>query len=267
MARMCSICGKQVDFYDEQQNFSLIRDIGYGSKYAGKALNLSLCCGCFDRLLDKILPECAVSPISELNCEDNIEKSDEQVLDMFRRMENSEGIKYRFQKMWLQPWQGMLVVEGANACRDPIIRLPVSIRANFTIGDCQSVHYITVYRIARRAFYRERRLEGMALTAVAEINEEAFAGCTALKWLYISQSLHRVDRAAFKDCNSLSTIFYEGTEEQFKKIFVKTCEREVYSPDRGATFEERTVELAGNEPFLNAKVYYNCKLKDTKGDK
>lgn len=267
MARMCSICGKQFDFYDEQQDFSLIRDIGYGSKYAGRGLTLNLCCGCFDGLMDKILPKCAGNPISELDVNDKIERSDEQVLDMFCRMEASGGLKFRYQKMWLRLWQGMYVVESAGTCRDPFIKLPRSIKFNYKYGEKEVVCNKSVYRIERRAFANEKRLKGIALTSISEINEEAFADCTELKWLYISKSLYRVGRAAFKGCNSLHTIFYEGTEQEFKKIFVKSLDREVYSPDKGATFEELTVEVEGNESFLNAKVYYNCKLNDKEGDK
>lgn len=266
MARMCSICGKQFDFYDEQLDCNFVRDIGYGSKYTGRGLDLNLCCNCFDSLLDEILPKCAINPMSELACQDKIERNDEQILDMFRRMEPAEGLNLRYQQMWIRIWQGMFVVESAGSCRDPFIKLPPSVRFKYEYGNEEVVCNKSVYRIARRAFYRERRLEGIALTAVAEINEEAFAGCKQLKWLYVSQSLRKVERAAFKDCNSLTAIFYGGTEEQFKKIFVKTRETEVHSPDRGATFEKITVNIEGNEPFLNARVYYNCKLNE-KGDK
>ena len=264
MARMCSICGKQFDFYDEQLDCNFVRDIGYGSKYTGRGLDLNLCCNCFDSLLDEILPKCAINPMSELACQDKIERNDGQVLELFWRMEFSGGLEFKYHQKWIRPWQGLYAVVSAGSCHDPFIKLPRSIKFTFKYGEKEDVHNKSVYRVVRRAFANERRLEGIALTSVSEIDEEAFAGCTQLKWLYISKSLRAVGRAAFKDC-ALSTIFYEGTEEEFKAIFVKSRQKEVYSPDKGATFEEMAFDIEGNEPFLTSKVYYNCKLKD-KGD-
>lgn len=59
MKRVCNGCGKELDFWDEQQDFSIHKQIGYGSFYDGDYIDLQVCCDCMDRIIEK----CAVSPI------------------------------------------------------------------------------------------------------------------------------------------------------------------------------------------------------------
>lgn len=62
--RKCNICGKEFDMWDEQQKFDLNFDVLYGSKHDGEKINCSLCCECFDNLIDEyILPKCSINPV------------------------------------------------------------------------------------------------------------------------------------------------------------------------------------------------------------
>lgn len=61
--KICSMCGKTFDLWDEQEDFCFVRHIGYGSKYDTKGLYLNLCCGCFDKIADWFLPLCANDPL------------------------------------------------------------------------------------------------------------------------------------------------------------------------------------------------------------
>lgn len=64
MARktFCNMCGKQFDLFDEQEEFSITRTIGYGSRYDMCSLRLDLCCKC----MDKLIGQCVISPVTEL---------------------------------------------------------------------------------------------------------------------------------------------------------------------------------------------------------
>ncbi len=55
----CNKCGKKLDIWDTQGDFSIQRHLGYGSRYDGANLDLDLCCDC----MDKIIEECAIPPI------------------------------------------------------------------------------------------------------------------------------------------------------------------------------------------------------------
>ena len=61
--KICSMCGKTFDLWDEQEDFCFVRHIGYGSKYDMKGLYLNLCCDCFDKIADWFLPLCANDPL------------------------------------------------------------------------------------------------------------------------------------------------------------------------------------------------------------
>lgn len=58
---VCNKCGKKLDMWDIQENFSIETKLGYGTIYDGDKLNMRLCCKCMERLVD----ECIISPIIE----------------------------------------------------------------------------------------------------------------------------------------------------------------------------------------------------------
>lgn len=50
--RVCSLCGKTFDFWDEKQKFVLEHRVGYGSIYDGEYIRETLCCECLDELIE-----------------------------------------------------------------------------------------------------------------------------------------------------------------------------------------------------------------------
>ena len=58
-AKVCNMCGKELDFFDLQQDFTIHKQVCYGSIHDGDHVNLKLCCECFDRAV----ADCKVSPI------------------------------------------------------------------------------------------------------------------------------------------------------------------------------------------------------------
>lgn len=58
---ICNRCGKKFDFWDTQEDFSIERNLGYGTKYDGSILELDLCCECMEKLIE----DCVISPISD----------------------------------------------------------------------------------------------------------------------------------------------------------------------------------------------------------
>ena len=257
------MCGKQFDFWDEQQNFDFDRSVGYGSKYDMRDIRLRLCCGCFDKLMDYIRPRCAVDPVRDevadrLPAGGASGTEEESLLAMIRNLPETQGLRYAFRQMWLHEWQGWYVVSGMGRCTDPVVRIPYGFHREYTYGDKKQTIFLRVGEIRNGAFCRERGLRGIVLTGIEEIGDEAFAHCKALEWVYLSKELHKIGRAAFRDCENLKKIFYEGSEVEFSRISVKTDEKTVVSHDHGFSFEEYDLHFAGNEAFLNAEVRYNC---------
>ena len=58
---ICNACGKTLDIFDIQNDFSLHRHIQYGSVHDGEVLNVRFCCDC----MDKIISVCRISPVTE----------------------------------------------------------------------------------------------------------------------------------------------------------------------------------------------------------
>lgn len=59
---VCNLCGKQFDALDERENFGFEYHVGYGSKYDLSHMKAHFCIGCFDRLMDALIPMCKISP-------------------------------------------------------------------------------------------------------------------------------------------------------------------------------------------------------------
>lgn len=62
--KICNMCGKEFDFWDEQGDFGFSYDVGYGSNYDGEHLEAHFCCACFDRIYTGLLVAAAV-PMEE----------------------------------------------------------------------------------------------------------------------------------------------------------------------------------------------------------
>lgn len=55
----CNKCGSKMGMWDIQEDFSMQRKLGYGSKYDEYNLDLDLCCNCMDKLIES----CIITPV------------------------------------------------------------------------------------------------------------------------------------------------------------------------------------------------------------
>lgn len=62
---LCNMCGKEFDQWDESESRGIHDQFGYGSKHDGDNIDLDLCCDCFDKVIDWVLPQCKINPIEE----------------------------------------------------------------------------------------------------------------------------------------------------------------------------------------------------------
>ncbi len=63
--KICNMCGKAFDFWDNEENLCFDHFIGFGSEHDRHHMRLNLCCKCFDKVVDWILPQCKHNPMSE----------------------------------------------------------------------------------------------------------------------------------------------------------------------------------------------------------
>lgn len=64
LKHVCNICGKDFNLWDEQEDFSIRKIAGYGSKFDGQKIDLDICCNCFEQ---SIIPLCKIVPVTEVN--------------------------------------------------------------------------------------------------------------------------------------------------------------------------------------------------------
>ncbi len=73
---------------------------------------------------------------------------------------------------------------------------------------------------------------------ITQLGEGAFAGCWALRSVHIPNSVKKIDEYAFYECESLTDIYYDGTEYDWDRL----------------KSEKRT----GNEVLQSVNVHYMC---------
>lgn len=64
-SNICTMCAGALSEWDIQENFCVSRHIGYGSRYDMYILKFRLCCDCFDKALDIVLPMFRGNPLEE----------------------------------------------------------------------------------------------------------------------------------------------------------------------------------------------------------
>lgn len=82
----------------------------------------------------------------------------------------------------------------------------------------------SVIKIGENAFAWCESITNMTIPdSVTSIEDWAFDGCTNLNSITISKSVTNIEDYAFLNCSNLYTIYYTGTEEQWKDITIGIC--------------------------------------------
>jgi len=55
----CNMCGKELDVFDMDNDYSMAKKIGYGSVHDGDDIKLNLCSNCLDNLISM----CKITPL------------------------------------------------------------------------------------------------------------------------------------------------------------------------------------------------------------
>ena len=66
-APVCNMCGAPMDILDSQQKFGIDTYASYGSKYDEDHIKMRFCCKCMDKIIDRLVGECVISPVIPLN--------------------------------------------------------------------------------------------------------------------------------------------------------------------------------------------------------
>ena len=122
-----------------------------------------------------------------------------------------------------------------------------------------------VVGISSRLFANKSHITDIIMpNSIGRLPEELFVGCTNLKRVTIPLGVNCILRGAFKDCDSLEDVYYEGTEEDWGKINIIHEAHRVKEPQKlGLYCELETYIIPGNEPLFKAKIHYNCAIGES----
>ena len=118
----------------------------------------------------------------------------------------------------------------------------VSIIGDSAFSWCTGLTSITignsVTTIGERAFASCQSVSNIIIgNSVTYIGTFAFSNCSSLKSITIGSGINSIESYAFYDCPNLSTVFYEGSSNDWNKI---------------------DIDKAQNDALINATRYYNA---------
>ena len=100
------------------------------------------------------------------------------------------------------------------------------------------------------------------------IGTGSFSGCIGLKRITIPKCVKRIEENAFKNCERLEDVYYEGILEDWRKIEIVSEKYEVEFGEfyPGTPIQKiRNAELRhipGNEALFRATIHFNCDLDE-----
>ena len=129
------------------------------------------------------------------------------------------------------------------------IELPAGITktGQQTFMECTSLEGVVLHEglttIENGAFQSLKSLKSIMLpSSVTSIESYSFARCDSLESIVIPKSVKSIANDAFHNCDNLKTIFFEGTREEWEKIYFNA-----------------------DEAFKNATVYFYTEVKPDNG--
>lgn len=79
-SKVCNMCGRDFDFWDTNENFCFDAHVGYGSSHDLRRIRLNLCCDCFDKVIDWILPQCKIDPMTEYDLYSECDEEENNII-------------------------------------------------------------------------------------------------------------------------------------------------------------------------------------------
>ena len=170
-----------------------------------------------------------------------------------------DGLEYAQTCQWLHPEHIPLGVVSIGDASVPVVRIPR--KAVNRYGNL-----VSVCAIGNSAFRNCTFITDIILhSEINKICSGAFAGCTSLKRITIPKAVKAIKQDTFTNCTSLSDIYYEGSQDDWKRINIEHTHEIVLGKLQSGTpvqiiEKESTTYLPGNEALFTATIHYNCKF-------
>ena len=167
---------------------------------------------------------------------------------------------------------GKYAFSGCPNLRSVEIRSPACVIEPYAFEKCGALREIRILAgtVGKGAFSFCRNLESVTLSGVSALGDEAFAGCSALRELHISDDLTAIGRRCFDECTSLAEFDFSGIRRIGERAFER-CDslRSVALTNAEADYHAfadcsslRTIALDSSVK-LQSGVFSGCTCADT----
>ena len=206
--------------------------------------------------------------------------------DTFARCPNMKNVKFASKNDYMRIADNVVYAVKDNTTLTKAYSLPCLMYVPEGIVKENGGNYTIVKGtkdIQWGTFRENLSLENVTVASTVEsIQEEAFYGCDNIKTVTLPRSLKRIGRHSFSGLHSddvypvsasLTDIYYEGSEEEWKKIKYAEYNLTASPDDRNAKGYVDNLQILNTSTFYNhledvgipadVKIHYNCTVKDT----
>jgi hypothetical protein len=174
---------------------------------------------------------------------------------------DTQGLEYKSFSWFHKYGLPVEVISLGTAVNDKVIKIPNLYKSVSGAKQESDFAWVKVISFKASVFASNENITDIILPDnVFNIEQGSFAGCKNLKRITLSKKVKFIPEGAFSGCDSLEDVYFGGSEEEWKKVNIVYQELRVKEPIQlGLHTELEYAPIHGNEPLLNANIYYNCK--------
>lgn len=177
---------------------------------------------------------------------------------IYTKAQVPKDLEFKPAMLWpLREWLPARVT-GLGASVGTIVRLPNKFKTSWS-------KEARIAGISKGLFANQTQVtDVILLQRTYELPEELFAGCKNLRRVTIPRGVSCILEGAFRGCDSLEDVYYEGTEDEWNNINIIHEARRIKEPQKlGLYCDLETYIIPGNEALFKAKIHFNCVIKES----
>lgn len=170
----------------------------------------------------------------------------------------SSELEYELAIFWLHREHLPVGIVGTNFS-DAVIHIPQWYKNAYG-------RKVPVIVVASDVLGKNQNLTDLILPpSIERFPQNMFRNCRKLKRFTFPRRVKHVRQNTFCDCIALEDVYYEGTQEEWKRVEIVRERREADKSKLGLYCTVKNFPIPGNESLLNAKIHFNCVWDEESG--